>query len=73
MFRRNGKVWLMTVALVIVPWGGFFLLLYGAWLLVVRTRRAAGPEGGSSVPHRARATLTRHDMSVRMGPVIVDG
>lgn len=33
---RNGRAWLMTVALVIVPWGGVFVLLYGAWLLIVR-------------------------------------
>ncbi len=31
---RNRKAWLMTVALVIVPWGGVFVLLYGAGVLI---------------------------------------
>ena len=44
MFRRNGKVGLMTLALVIVPLGGVFLLLYGAGLLAVRKRRATAPD-----------------------------
>ena len=44
MFRRTGRVGLMTVALVIVPLGGLFLLLYGAGLLAVRKRRAASPD-----------------------------
>lgn len=38
---RHGKVWLMTIALVILPWGGVFVLLYGAGLLIVRERRVA--------------------------------
>jgi len=33
---RSGRVWLMTVALVILPWGGVLVLLYGAGLLIVR-------------------------------------
>lgn len=41
VLRRNVKAWLMTVALVIVPWGGVFVLLYGAGLLVVSTWRVA--------------------------------
>ena len=44
MFRRTGGVGLMTVALVIVPLGGLFLLLYGAGLLAVRKRRVAAPD-----------------------------
>jgi soluble lytic murein transglycosylase-like protein len=38
---RTGKAWLMTVALVIVPWGGILVLLYGAGLLIARKRRLA--------------------------------
>ena len=38
------KVGLMIVTLVIVPLGGVFLLLYGAGLLAVRSRRAAAPD-----------------------------
>ena len=34
----------MTVALVVVPLGGLFLLLYGAGLLAVRKRRAPAPD-----------------------------
>lgn len=34
-FRRGGKVWLMTVVLVIVPLGGLLLLLYGAGRLAI--------------------------------------
>lgn len=44
MFRKTGRVGLMTVALVIVPLGGVFLLLYGAGLLAVRKRRVAAPD-----------------------------
>ncbi len=44
MLRGNRKAWLMTVALVVVPFAGVFLLLYGIGLLVARKRRAAAPD-----------------------------
>jgi hypothetical protein len=31
---RNRKAWLMTFALVVVPWGGVLVLLYGAAVLI---------------------------------------
>ena len=47
----RGNVWLMTLALVVVPAGGIFLLLYAAGLLASRKRRAPGAASSVADPY----------------------
>jgi hypothetical protein len=54
MFRRNGKVLLMTITLLVVPLGGVVLLLYAARLLSVPKLRATLAD-----PYDAAATDAR--------------
>jgi len=64
MSPRRGKVWLMTLVLVVVPAGGIFLLLYAAGLLA-RKRRA--PVTASSVVDPYEAWLRSRDLMPSRG------
>jgi hypothetical protein len=41
MLGRTSRLWLMTVAILVVPLGGVLLLLYGAGWLTLRKPLAA--------------------------------
>ncbi len=46
MSWKDGRRWLITAVLVVMPFGGAVLLLYGAGRLAVRKRRRRGTTAG---------------------------